>query len=39
MLACWFGVDQSTITRVIGEVRPLLARRVARETAEAVHAG
>ncbi|WTX84985.1 transposase family protein [Streptomyces sp. NBC_00645] len=27
MLACWFGVDRSTITRAIGEVRPLLARR------------
>ncbi|WP_234330473.1 helix-turn-helix domain-containing protein [Streptomyces acidiscabies] len=25
--ACWFGVDRSTITRVIGEVRPLLALR------------
>ncbi|MGR4877865.1 transposase family protein [Streptomyces sp. LARHCF249] len=27
MLACWFGVDCSTITRAIGEVRPLLAER------------
>ncbi|MEU0235662.1 transposase family protein [Streptomyces sp. NPDC006170] len=27
MLACWFGVDRSTITRVIGEARPLLAER------------
>ncbi|MFJ3996116.1 transposase family protein [Streptomyces parvus] len=27
VLACWFGVDRSTITRVIGEVRPLLAER------------
>ncbi|MFI8392233.1 transposase family protein [Streptomyces sp. NPDC085540] len=27
MLACWFGVDRSTITRAIGEVRPLLAAR------------
>lgn len=27
MLACWFGVDRSTITRAIGEVRPLLAER------------
>ncbi|MER5385701.1 transposase family protein [Streptomyces sp. NPDC002688] len=27
VLACWFGVDRSTITRAIGEVRPLLARR------------
>ncbi|WP_307530818.1 hypothetical protein [Streptomyces umbrinus] len=26
MLACWFGVDRSTITRAIGEVRPLLAQ-------------
>ncbi|MCX4993664.1 transposase [Streptomyces sp. NBC_00568] len=26
VLACWFGGDRSTITR-IGEVRPLLARR------------
>ncbi|WP_308188116.1 transposase family protein [Streptomyces sp. DH7] len=22
VLACWFGVDHSTITRAIGEVRP-----------------
>ncbi|MGW7440856.1 transposase family protein [Streptomyces sp. NPDC054849] len=27
MLACWFGVDRSTITRAIGEVRPFLAER------------
>ncbi|MGA5227096.1 hypothetical protein [Streptomyces koyangensis] len=27
MLACWFGVDRSTITRAVGEVRPLLAER------------
>lgn len=27
VLACWFGVDRSTITRAIGEVRPLLAVR------------
>ncbi|WP_307825261.1 transposase family protein [Streptomyces sp. M2CJ-2] len=27
VLACWFGVDRSTITRAIGEVRPLLAKR------------
>ncbi|GAA4561246.1 helix-turn-helix domain-containing protein [Streptomyces collinus] len=27
MLACWFGVDRSTITRAIGEVRPLLAEQ------------
>ncbi|MGW3835837.1 transposase family protein [Streptomyces microflavus] len=26
-LACWFGVDRSTVTRAIGEVRPLLAER------------
>lgn len=27
MVACWFGVDRSTIKRAIGEVRPLLAER------------
>ncbi|AVZ76077.1 transposase [Streptomyces lunaelactis] len=27
VLACWVGVDRSTITRAIGEVRPLLATR------------
>ncbi len=27
VLACWFGVDRSTITRAIGEVRPLLAEQ------------
>ncbi|GAA4994620.1 hypothetical protein GCM10023205_79240 [Yinghuangia aomiensis] len=27
VLACWFGVDRSTITPVISEVRPLLAER------------
>nr|WP_238427237.1 transposase family protein [Streptomyces adustus] len=27
VLACWFGVDRSTITRAIGEVRPLPAQR------------
>jgi hypothetical protein len=27
VLACWFGVDRPTITRAIGEVRPLLAQR------------
>ncbi|GGN20198.1 hypothetical protein GCM10011578_050540 [Streptomyces fuscichromogenes] len=27
MLACWFGVDRFTVTRIIGEVRPLLAQR------------
>ncbi|MDT0438683.1 MULTISPECIES: helix-turn-helix domain-containing protein [Streptomyces] len=27
VLACWFGVDRSTITRAIGEVGPLLAER------------
>ncbi|MGW6684170.1 transposase family protein [[Kitasatospora] papulosa] len=25
--ACWFGVDRSTITRAISEIRPLLAER------------
>ena len=25
--ACWFGVDRSTITRAIAEMRPLLAER------------
>ncbi|MFJ8449818.1 transposase family protein [[Kitasatospora] papulosa] len=27
VLACWFGMDRSTVTRAIGEVRPLLAER------------
>ncbi|MFI6899453.1 transposase family protein [Streptomyces sp. NPDC050256] len=27
VLACWFGVDRSTVTRAIGEVRPLLGER------------
>lgn len=27
VIACWFGVDRSTITRAIAEVRPLLAER------------
>ncbi|MEV3972802.1 transposase family protein [Streptomyces sp. NPDC050698] len=27
VLACWFGVNRSTITRAIAEVRPLLAER------------
>ncbi|MCX5388498.1 transposase [Streptomyces sp. NBC_00094] len=27
VLACWFGVDHSTITHAIGEVRPLLSER------------
>ena len=27
VLACWFGVSRSTITRAIGELRPLLAER------------
>ncbi|MFE7369192.1 transposase family protein [Streptomyces anulatus] len=26
-LACWFGVNRSTVTRAIGEARPLLAER------------
>ncbi|MFJ1790941.1 transposase family protein [Kitasatospora griseola] len=30
VLACWFGVDRSTITRAVGEVRPLLAERGCR---------
>ncbi|MFK4189837.1 transposase family protein [Streptomyces sparsogenes] len=33
VLACWFGVDRSTITRTIGEVRPLLAERGCTVTA------
>ncbi|MFD9071130.1 helix-turn-helix domain-containing protein [Streptomyces lasiicapitis] len=27
VLACWFGVDRSTVSRAIGEVRPRLAHR------------
>jgi hypothetical protein len=27
VLACWLGVSRSTITRAVGEVRPLLAER------------
>ena len=27
VVACWFGVSRSTITRAVGEVRPLLAER------------
>ncbi|WP_312866428.1 transposase family protein [Streptomyces boluensis] len=27
VLACWFGVDRSTVTRAVNEVRPLLAER------------
>ncbi|MEV5943500.1 transposase family protein [Streptomyces sp. NPDC051994] len=27
VLACWFAVDRCTITRAVGEVRPLLAER------------
>jgi hypothetical protein len=27
VLACWFGVDRSTVTRAVGEVRPLPAER------------
>ncbi|MGW5688231.1 hypothetical protein [Nonomuraea sp. NPDC003754] len=30
MLGCWFGVDRSTITRAIGQIRPLLAQRGCR---------
>jgi Helix-turn-helix of DDE superfamily endonuclease len=38
VLACWFGVDPSTVTRAIGEIRPLLARRGAAPTAGWQHA-
>ncbi|MFH9195513.1 transposase family protein [Streptomyces globisporus] len=27
VLACWFDMDRCTVTRAIGEVRPLLAER------------
>ena len=27
VVACWFGVSQSTITRAVGKMRPLLAQR------------
>jgi hypothetical protein len=27
LMRCWFGVDRSTVTRAIGEVRPPLAER------------
>ncbi|MFE9674676.1 transposase family protein [Streptomyces sp. NPDC006259] len=27
VLACWFGLDRSTITRAVDEVRPLLAEQ------------
>jgi hypothetical protein len=37
VLACWFGVDRSTITRAVGEVRPLLADRGCRITAGLRH--
>ena len=30
VLACWFGVHRSTISRAIGEIRPLLAERGCR---------
>ncbi|MFD7735593.1 transposase family protein, partial [Kitasatospora phosalacinea] len=30
VLACWFGVDRSTVTRAIGEIRPLPAERGCR---------
>ncbi|MEV6365245.1 transposase family protein [Nocardia asteroides] len=30
VLAAWFGVDRSTVTRVIGEIRPILAERGCR---------
>ncbi|MFF7994596.1 transposase family protein [Kitasatospora xanthocidica] len=32
VLACWFGVDRSTVTRAIGEIRPLLAELGCRIT-------
>ncbi|MER6407994.1 transposase family protein [Streptomyces viridosporus] len=31
--ACWFGVNRSTPTRAVGEVRPLLAERGCTATA------
>ncbi|ANP51634.1 hypothetical protein J2Z21_007265 [Streptomyces griseochromogenes] len=34
VLACWFGVDRSTIPRAIGEVRPLIAQRIILTDAE-----
>ncbi|WP_232794905.1 transposase [Kitasatospora sp. NRRL B-11411] len=30
VLACWFGVDRSTVTRAVGEIRPLLAEHGCR---------
>ena len=30
VLAAWFGVDRSTITRAVNEIRPLLAERGCR---------
>ncbi|MGW4696003.1 transposase family protein [Kitasatospora cineracea] len=27
VLACWFGMDRSTVTRAVGEIRPLPAER------------
>ncbi|MFF9730667.1 transposase family protein [Streptomyces albidoflavus] len=33
VLACWFSVDRSTITRAIGEIRPLLGERACTITA------
>jgi len=27
VLACWFGVDRSTVPRALGEIRPMLAQR------------
>ncbi len=30
VLAAWFGVDRSTVTRAIGEIRPILAERGCR---------
>ncbi|WP_229922360.1 helix-turn-helix domain-containing protein [Streptomyces noursei] len=37
VLACWFGVDRSTVTRGIGEARPLLAQRGCTVTPSAPH--
>ncbi|WP_438306892.1 helix-turn-helix domain-containing protein (plasmid) [Streptomyces sp. HUAS TT11] len=31
ILACWFGLDRSTIARAINEVRPLLAKEAVRQ--------
>ncbi|MFG2331001.1 transposase family protein [Streptomyces sp. NPDC048604] len=36
---CWFSVDRSTITRAIGEVRPLLAERGCTVSRDVRHCG